>query len=452
MLIGNEIGGCFVKKLLHSLLSVLVIVSLLASFTPQAQAKDIDLGLPVSAAILIDANSGKILYEQNADTPLGIASLTKLMTQFLLFDAIKAGTVTWEQEYEVTDSTYEVSQNRILSNVPLRRDGAYTVRELYEAMAIYSANAATMGIAEIIAGSETEFVKLMNEKAELLGLQGYKFANSTGLNNSYLNGKHPAGTGASDENIMPAKYVAKLTYALLKEHPEVLETASIAKKVFREGTSDAIDMPNRNLMLPGSPYEYEGVDGLKTGTTEFAGHNFVGTAKRGDTRLIAVVLNAVDAKTGVATPASRFEATAKLFDYGFEEFDLVEIVPAHKPIQDQETIRVIKGTESKVEIAALENINMMVKSSEKDLYTMRVELNEEPIEAPIKKGTVVGQLIVEHKEGNDYGFIDGKELAVDVVAMNDVKRSGKFSLFLQGVGDFFVNLWDSSTAFVDGIL
>src|SRR6185312_2068379 len=192
------------------------------------------LGIHVDGAILIDADSGKILYEENADAPLGIASMTKMMTEYILFEAIEEGKVTWDQEYQVNDYTYAISQDRRLSNVPLRADGTYTIRELYEALAIYSANAATIAIAETIAGTETEFLKLMNAKAKELGLTDYKFVNSSGLNNEYLQGMHPQGTGAEDENVMPAKSVAKLAYHLLQDYPEVLETTKINTKIFRE--------------------------------------------------------------------------------------------------------------------------------------------------------------------------------------------------------------------------
>src|SRR5690606_11414683 len=204
----------------------ILIVSMFTTTSTNASAES-DLGLLVDAAILIDADTGKILYEQNAETTLGIASMTKMMTEYILFDAIKEGTISWDQEYRVTEYTYKLSQNRALSNVPLRADGTYTIQELYEAMVIYSANAATVAIAETVAGTETEFIKLMNKKAEELGLEGYKFVNSTGLNNADLMGMHPAGTGPEDENVMPARSVAKLAYHLLKDYPEVLETASI---------------------------------------------------------------------------------------------------------------------------------------------------------------------------------------------------------------------------------
>ena len=416
---------------------------------PQASAET-DLGLTVDAAILIDAESGKILYEQNADTSLGIASMTKMMTEYLLLDAIKEETVSWDQEYRVTEYTYKVSQDRALSNVPLRADGTYTIRELYEAMVIYSANAATIAIAETIAGTETEFIKLMNAKAEELGLEGYKFVNSTGLNNANLFGMHPAGTGAADENVMSAKSMAKLAYHLLKDHPEVLETSKIAKKTFREGTDDAIEMENWNFMLPGLVFEYEGVDGLKTGTTDFAGHCFTGTAERDGTRLIAVVMKAVDSQ-GVGSYKARFDATAKLFDYGFGQFKEQELVPANYVVEDQKSIPVTKGKEDSVGIATKDDLSFMVKSSDKDAYTTKLILDVEELEAEVEEGTVVGKLVVERTEGSDYGFIDGKELAVDVVTTGSVERAGGISLFFQGIGSFFGNLWGSVTGFIGGL-
>ena len=441
------------KKTMNTVLRLLLVPALLFSMFAGIPAKanaESGLGLHVDAAILIDADSGKILYEENADTSLGIASMTKMMTEYLLLEAIDAGTVKWDQEYNVTDYTYRMSQNRALSNVPLRRDGTYTIRELYEAMAIYSANAATVAIAETIAGTETEFLKLMNKKAEELGLTGYKFVNSTGLNNADLFGMHPAGTGPEDENVMPAKSVAKLAYHLLKDHPNVLETSKIAKKTFREGTDDKIEMSNWNFMLPGLIFQYEGVDGLKTGTTNFAGHCITGTAERNGTRLISVVMKAVDAN-GQTSKKARFDETAKLFNYGFSQFSKQEIIPANYKFKDQETVKVTKGKENKVAIAVKEPVSFMIKSSEKDLYKPKLELDKKSLEAGVKKDTVVGKVVIERTEGTDYGFIDGKDLSADVVTTEAVERASGISLFFQGIGSFFGNLWGGISDFVGGL-
>src|SRR5690606_27352388 len=302
-----------------TMLLTVMAVFLTTIIIPQQAKAENSLNIMADAAILVDAETGKILYEQNSEAPLGIASMTKMMTEYLLFEAIEEGRITWDQEYKVTDYTYKISQDLRLSNVPLRKDESYTIQELYEAMAIYSANAATIGIAETIAGTEGEFVRLMNEKAAEFGLKDTKFVNSTGLSNKDLMGMQPEGTGPTDENVMPASSVALLAKILLDTYPEVLETTKIPQKVFREGTDDATNMENWNSMLPGMVYEYEGVDGLKTGTTDFAGHSFTGTAKRGDTRLIAVVMKAVDSE-GVGSYKARFDATRALFDFGFGQF------------------------------------------------------------------------------------------------------------------------------------
>jgi len=413
------------------------------------------LNLLVDSAILIDADSGKILYEQNADTALGIASMTKMMTEYLLFEAIENGQVTWDQQYSMTESTYKISQDRRLSNVPLRQDGSYSIEELYEAMAIYSANAATMAIAETIAGTEREFVNMMNKKAEELGLVDYKFVNTTGLNNADLQGMHPKGTGANDENIMPAKSVAKLAYHLLKDYPQVLETTNIKSKVFREGTSDAIKMDNWNFMLPGFVYEYEGVDGLKTGTTNFAGHCFTGTAERDGLRVIAVVMNAVNSQ-GEGSYKARFDETRALFDFGFAQFAKEEIVPAGYEFKDQKSISVSKGKEKQVGIIVKEPIEMVIRSNEKALYVPKLVLDEKKIkegslEAAIKKDEVIGHVELVKSEGTDYGYITGNVKSSDVVTTEAIARANWFSLGLQAIGDFLGKLWNGTTDFVSGL-
>lgn len=427
------------QKFLTVCLIPMLIVSMFVG-TSQTKAQT-DLGLTVDASILIDAETGKILYEQNADTPLGIASMTKMMTEYILLDAIDEGKVTWDQQYRVTEYTYKVSQDRLLSNVPLRADGTYSIKELYDAMAIYSANAATIAIAETIAGTETEFLKLMNKKAEELGLKDYKFVNSSGLNNEHLYGMHPSGTGPTDENVMPASSVAKLAYHLLKDHPEVIDTAKIAKKTFREGTDDAIEMSNWNFMLPGLVYEYEGVDGLKTGTTDFAGHCFTGTAKRGDKRLIAVVMKAVDSK-GEGSYKARFDATAKLFDYGFSQFDTVEVLPSNYVFENQKTLPVTKGKEESVKIGTTEAISFMMNTNDKENYKPKLILDQKKLEAGVEKGTVVGKVVIEREGAEDYGFIDGKSIEVDVVTLENVERKGGVSLFFSGIGSFISDLWN----------
>ncbi len=451
-----EVKRAWNKALVRWLLLPILMVSLVVIQPATTDAEE-SLNLLVDGAILIDADTGKILYEQNADTPLGIASMTKMMTEYLLFEAIENGQITWDQQYSVTDYTYRISQDRRLSNVPLRQDGTYSIQELYEAMAIYSANAATIAIAETIAGTETAFVKMMNKQAEELGLEGYKFVNSTGLNNEDLQGMHPLGTGVQDENVMPAKSVAKLAFHLMKDYPEVLDTTIIPKKIFRDGTTDAIKMDNWNFMLPGLVYEYKGakVNGLKTGTTNFAGHCFTGTAEKDGMSVISVVMKAVDSK-GVGSYKARFDATRALFDYGFSQFSKEEIVPAGFKFKDQKSISVIKGKEDKVGIAVKEPIEMVIKSSEKDLYIPKLVLDKKKVvdgslEAAVKKGEVIGQVELVKSEGTEYGYITNTSKTANVVTTKAVERANWFSLGLQAIGHFFANIWNGATDFVGNL-
>lgn len=441
----------FNQGILAALLAALTLTLLVPQ---QAQAEE-SLNIMAGAAILVDAESGKILYEKNAATPLGVASMTKMMTEYLLFEAIEEGRISWDQEYQVTDYAYQISQDMRLSNVPFREDGAYTIKELYEAMAIFSANAATIGIAETIAGTESEFVRLMNEKAQEMGLEETTFVNSTGLSNSSLMGMHPEGTEETGENIMTARSVAKLTKILLDDYPEVLDTTKIPVMMFREGTVDETRMENWNSMLPGLIYEYEGVDGLKTGSTDFAGYSFAGTAKRDDTRFITVVMGAVDSE-GVGSYKARFEATRALFDFGFGQFTTEEIIPAGYQVEGQETLKVEEGVEEEVAIAVKEPVSMMIRTADKDSYQPELQLDDSVVQdgklqADVEKDLVVGTLQLTPANGTDYGYLSGSGVKVEVATTESVDRANWASLTLRNAGGFLSSLWDDAGGFVKGL-
>ncbi len=157
------------------------------------------------SAIIVDANTGKILYAKNEKEALPPASMVKMMTEYIVLEKIANGELSWDTTTQISDYAYSISANDSFSGVGLKQNIEYTVRELYEAMAINSDNATTIALAELIAGSEGEFVKLMNEKAEEMKLPEYKFVNSTGLENSSLDGNHPEGTKADDTNLLSAR-------------------------------------------------------------------------------------------------------------------------------------------------------------------------------------------------------------------------------------------------------
>ncbi|WP_456279531.1 serine hydrolase [Bacillus sp. AK128] len=411
------------------------------------------LDLNAHSAILVDGKTGLILYEKEADTALPTASMTKMMTEYLVLEAVNDGKITWDQETGISDYVYKISQNRALSNVPLRSDYKYNVKELYESMAIYSANGSTIALAELIAGTETNFVKMMNDKGKELGLENFKFVNTTGLNNKDLLGMHPEGTGENEENLMSARDTARLAFHLLNDYPEVLDTASIPKAVFRDGTDDRTEMPNWNWMLPTLVYGYEGVDGLKTGSTDLAGYCFTGTAERNGVRLISVVMKTADYQ-------SRFGETKKLFDYGFSNYEVQEVLPAGFQPEVQASLPVVKGKEKEVEIESTQPLSLLIKRGEQEMYRPIVVMDEEllteegALTAPIEKGMKVGSVAIEYSGEGSLSFLtpNGFDLTkADLVTTASVEKSNAFVLFMQAIGGFFGDLWTSAADGIKGL-
>ncbi|NCU18794.1 D-alanyl-D-alanine carboxypeptidase [Bacillus sp. P1(2020)] len=443
--------GDFLTKIIkrifiYTLLSFFVLPMFIGAGTVSAASND-PLNLQGEAAILIDADTGKVLYEKNADQLLGVASMSKMMTEYLVLEAIAEGKIQWDQKVLISEFIHKLSNPSLgLSTVGLTQGEEYTVKELYDSMAIHSANASTVALAELIAGSEENFVKMMNEKAEELGLENYHFVNSTGLNNSDMLGRHPAGTDVNDENKMTARDTAKLAYHLLKDYPEVLDTASQSELNFR-GTV----YKNFNWMLPGLIFEYAGVDGLKTGSTKFAGYGFTATAVLDGQRYISVVMKAPNQE-------ARFTDTRNILNYAKGNFNTTEIVAEKEEIEGNDVLHVEKGKENIVKIAPKESLNLVIKNGEEENYKAKVVIDEDKLNdngaliAPVKKGDVVGYVTYEYTgEGEDLGFLyTDKTVKVDLVATEDVEKANWFVLMLRGIGEFFVGLWNGITTTVAG--
>ncbi|HDI3478327.1 TPA: D-alanyl-D-alanine carboxypeptidase [Listeria monocytogenes] len=393
-----------------------------------------------NAAIAIEESTGKILYSKDADKLMGIASMTKMMDEYLLLEAIDKGKLKWDDKVTISEYAYKVSQDTSLSNVPLRLGEEYTVQELYEAMAIYSANGAAIAISEKIAGSEKEFVDAMNKKADELNLGEHQFVNATGLNNEALKGGQQVG-GPKDENKMTARGMAKLAKHLINDYPDVLKTASTTKKEFRKGTSDQIDMTNWNWLLPGLIYGRKGVDGLKTGTTDYAGMCLTATAVQDGMRVITVVLHANGGAPGEHTSA-RFDETNKMLDYAFNNFKVKEVQKAGSKVKNPSTIAVDKGKEDTVGLVTKDAVKLVVpKNGNAPKLNTKVTMKEKTIEAPVKKGTEVGKMEVSLKDGDKLGYVDGKQTeTIDVLTASDVEKANWFMLSTQAVGSFFTGM------------
>ena len=423
------------------IVSFVALLLILQPDVTKVEAKAVET--KAESAIIVDVNTGKVLYAKNENEALPPASMTKMMTEYIVLEKIDQGEIDWNTTTQISDYAYSISANNSFSGVGLRQNVDYTVKELYEAMAINSDNATSIALAELIAGSEGEFVKLMNQKAEEMNLPDFKFVNSTGLDNESLDGNHPEGTKADDTNLLSARSAALLAYHLVSDYPEVLDISSIPETKFDDQT-----IKNWNWMLPHDAtylkqYYYEGVDGLKTGHTDLAGYTFTSTATQKDRRLITVVMK-------TASEDERFKETAKLLDYGFSQFNVTELFKAGYELQDKPSVPVTKGKEKKVDIALKEDISIPIEKGTEESYRIEYNFDESAFNengelvAPIKKGDKVGTAELVFDGGEEFGYIlDGEsKVSVDLVTTSDVDKKNWFSLMLGAIGQFFVNLYD----------
>lgn len=423
------------KRILLALFTLVFSMSFVRPVFAEESTNTPSLGIEGSAAFLVEFHTGKVLYADNADEALPIASMTKMMSAYLIEEAIAEGRLSWDQKVTISEYAHKISQDMSLSNVPLLQGAQYTVEELYAAMSIYSANGATIAIAEALYGTEQNFVNQMNKRAEELGLENFRFVNSTGLNNESLMGMHPESKSATEENIASARDMAVLAYRLISDFPETLEISSIPIKFFREGQDDEIRMVNWNRMLLGLEHAYEGMDGLKTGSTSAAGSCFTGTAERNGMRLISVVLNTKNRD-------ARFVETRKLLDYGFNNFEIKEALPKGYQEKGHKIVTSPNGRGGEVEVATAEAFSVLVKRGSNEELKPTVHMAKEEIDAPAKKGTTVGTISLENTTGDSLGYLLPEHGQVNLVTTTELDKANWFVLTFRSIGSFFGGLVD----------
>ncbi|WP_232698957.1 D-alanyl-D-alanine carboxypeptidase family protein [Brevibacillus daliensis] len=392
-----------------------------------------NLDLKVSSAFMIEASTGKVLYSINPDTPLPPASMTKMMTEYLVMEAVKNNKIKWTDQVPVSEFAFYIAKMSDSSGVYLNMGETHTVKDLYEAMAIASANDATALLAERVGGSETNFVSMMNKKAQELGMTNTYFATSSGLPVTSL-GQYAPAADTSKDTVMSARDAAILAQRLITDYPESLEISKKSRYVFREGQPNASKLANNNWMLPGLPSEYQGVDGLKTGFTDEAQYCFTGTAQRDGMRVITVVM-------GAGSKLKRFEETKKLMNYGFSTFKLKETLGKGVPVPGFENAPVKKGVELEVPAVTKETVNILTKVGEETKATPKVVYND--LTAPIKKGDVIGKVYFETEGNNGALKKDGQAEGIDLVAAEDVEEGSWIRLFFRSIGQFISDLFHS---------
>jgi D-alanyl-D-alanine carboxypeptidase (penicillin-binding protein 5/6) len=389
-------------------------------------AEQVDLGLNVNAAILMDAETGQVLYAENENQPYQPASMTKMMTEYLVMEEIEAGRMTWEDMIYTTKHAADA----IGSGQQMAEGESYSAKKVFELLSIYSGNDAAVAFAEHIAGTEEQFAKLMNETAKKLGLSSDSyFINSTGLSRRDM-GEYAPST-LEGETLLTAIDAAKLAQAIIQEHPEVLDYTKIPSVKFHE--DDSAPMINWNWMVEANKdnvnlrkYAYEGLDGLKTGHTSDAGYCFTGTAERDGMRLISVVM-------GANSEDARFVETRKLLDYGFNSFEKRTIVSAKTELADVKTVHIPNGLKRDVPVVIGEGIELIVNKAEQAEAQMKATVYpEDQLKAPLKAEDQVGTVEVTYGD---------RKMDVPLIVTEDVEKAGWFRMLMRGIGGFFSGLF-----------
>ncbi|MNW38688.1 D-alanyl-D-alanine carboxypeptidase DacA precursor [compost metagenome] len=390
------------------------------------------LGLNVKSAILIEPVSGQVLLNLNSDLALPPASMTKMMTEYIVADFVKQGKFKWDDVVTVRKNAAQTVGSRIF----LAEGDQHTIEELYIAMAVGSANDATVALAEHVAGSEQAFVKMMNDEAKRMGLPTAHFANSTGLDIADMPKEFQPADGK--ETVLSALDAAILAKYIVTDHPDFARFTSLQTYKFRD--RDTKPIVNYNWMLEANKnvtnfkqFAYEGLDGLKTGHTTKAGNNFTGTAERNGMRLISVVM-------GTKTDKARFVETRKVLDFGFNNFEPKQIIAPKATVAGTETVTVKKAKNTEVPVVSGEAVSFVVpKGADTSTVEAKVNLTEEGLVAPLKQGTKVGTVTYSYKAD---GLNETLEKTVDLITAEDADKAGWFKLLLRAIGEFFSDLFN----------
>lgn len=403
-----------------------------AESTPSTSISGTGIQLEARSAILLEVSTGQILYQSNADIAYPPASMSKMMTEYIVLDEIKNGRLNWEDTVVASQNAQDTGGSKIF----LAAGDTHTVKQLFTAMAVGSANDATVALAEHISGTEEAFAIKMNETAKRLKLSSAHYINSTGLGRSDMAIQNRPQS-IEGETVMSARDAAFLALAIQQEHPDFFEVSSLPSYQFRK--RDEKPIINYNWMLEGNndvpslrSFAYQGLDGMKTGYTAEAGYCFTGTAIRDGVRLISVVM-------GTSSESERFVQTRKLLDYGFNRFELKTVLPEKSQIEALKSLKVSKGKQKEVNLETVNDVKFIVEKGS----TPKLEINAEPLNknkliAPLKQGTVLATATVTYKNEN----AEINVATVNLIASHDIEKAHWFRLLLQAIGDFLKSLFN----------
>ena len=378
------------KKILVLIICVSLLIPSFVSAT--------DLALNAKSAILIDVDTGKILFEKNKDERLKVASLTKMMSQLLILEAKEKGLFDWNEKVKVSANAAGYGGSQIY----LSPGEEMKIEDLMKGISMASANDATVALAERIAGSEEKFVSMMNNKVKELGLKNTNFKNPTGLD---------------EEDNYSSSYDLSVIARELLRHKEILRFSSLYEDYLREDTKNKFWLVNTNKLVR----LYEGCDGLKTGYTDDALYTMAVTAKRGSMRLLTIVLGEKESKV-------RNKEVVELLDYGFNTYKSKIIRKENEIVETKK----IEKANKLLEITLKENATVLENKNDNKEYKERINNNN--IKLPKKKNQIVCSLDI----------YDGSKLikTYDLVSRDDVNKIINFKVIINSLKSIFLGKLD----------
>ncbi|MBM7838219.1 D-alanyl-D-alanine carboxypeptidase (penicillin-binding protein 5/6) [Alkalihalobacillus xiaoxiensis] len=383
------------RKLLLIVLMISLLIGLIVKPAYATEGTEVNLAEKALSAIVIERDTGEVLYEKNSNKALPPASMTKIMTMLLIMEAIDEGKLKYEDM--VTVSEYAASMGG--SQVFLEPGEQMSVDDLLKAIAVASGNDAAVAMAEHIGGSEEEFVKLMNDKAAELNLENTTFQNTNGL---------PVAN-----HFTSAHDLAVIAKELLK-YENITSYTGIYEDYLRKGTDKEFWLVNTNKLVR----FYPGVDGLKTGFTQEAKYGLTATANKNGMRVIAVVM-------GAPTPKDRNADISSLLDYAYAHYSTNKLYERGDILGEA---HVTKGQEKTVQAVVPEQVSVLIKKGENvDEAEVTIQLNKD-LQAPVQKGDVVGHLLVE-KQGETL-------IKTDLTAAETIETASWWELFKRSLSTF----------------
>ncbi|HFI0548425.1 TPA: D-alanyl-D-alanine carboxypeptidase PBP3 [Streptococcus suis] len=390
-------------------LTLLTMFTLFLGITPVLAE---DFSVAAKHAIAVEVSTGKVLYEQDAQTPASIASISKLLSVYLVYEALEKGEIQLDTMVDISDYPYSLTANTELSNVNLDAR-SYSVSDLLNASLITSSNSAIIALAEKIAGSEAAFVDKMKAKVAEWGITDATIVNVSGLDNSDLGENIYPGSKPDDSNQFSALDVAIIARRLILDYPQVLNITSLNAYDFGGYTYYSI-----NQMLSEGTHARGGVDGLKTGTSDSAGSSFVATTNQANMRIITVVLNATD---GLTNSDNRFVETNNLMNYVYENYSAITLVKKGEAFENS-SVNIFNGSKSSSPAVATADLLAIQKNNSEQPVTATFTATQSEFDAPITAGTVVGQLKIVDNDVIGVGYLDNIA-QIDMVIPTTIKTA-----------------------------